>query len=210
MAKADILQEITSNIRNKTPENKIVYTDLAKILEDTVNEIPEAGSSNPTNPSGSGLGTIETLNTTIDATNLNFGGSNPNSIELIPAQAGKMIVVHSYAIIADITSTLQQSYSQVYLGYNLQASGYPEDITTIPVDNATRSFKISTGVNVDNNQFNNDDESILNAAIYLRGEDGVGYSGIAGTVNIQMSYSYIDFPLAPSSIVIGGGSTGDS
>lgn len=188
MAKSDILLAITNSIRNKTVDDKINYLEVAQILEDTVNQIPEdAGISN-------GISIQEFINVTLDAAELNFGGGNPESIELIPFVEGKMILVHSYMINWDISGTLQQSYSQVYLGYNLIASGYPQDITTIPVDNTGRGFKSTTGINVEKNSFGNDDESIINAPVYLRGEDGVGYSGIAGQVNIQLAYSYVDYP----------------
>lgn len=209
MAKSDILLNITDQVRNKDEDNKIDHLELAQILEDTVNEIPDGAAVN------NGITVQELLNVTIDASELNFGGANPPSIELIPFQEGKMIMIHSYFITYNITGTLEQSYSQVYLGYNLIASGYPQDITTIPVDNVTKGFKVSSGVDV-SKQFNNDDESIINAPIYLRGEDGIGYSGIAGEVNIQISYSYIDYPfpytvgVEPPATVISGGSDGAS
>ncbi len=139
------------------------------------------------------FGSKQVLEVAIDAADLNFDGSEASNIVIIPEQVGKIIIIHDYFVAYDIKTSVEQGYAGVYLGYDLIASGYPEDVLQIPVDQIRRGFKSSTG-NVLNSDFFNVDESPINAPLVLRGENGIGMSGISGNVEIKVSYSYVDFP----------------
>lgn len=126
---------------------------------------------------------------TLTDTELNaFDGSESSNITIVPAQAGQIIIVKNIVVERLLNTPVQQSYSNLFIGYDLQAFGYPLDLMTLDISQ-TNDLIISEGANVGFNQEGNLlDEQPINAPLVVRSTDGINLSGMTGEIHITVEY----------------------
>ncbi len=148
----------------------------------------EYADANYGNGGTSGFGKLETFEITLTNGDLLFGDTKPLT-ELIPARLNHVIVINRIAILGNITKGVEQSYANVFIAYN--KPGYNFELIEVKTDAGKQLQTNSTDWDLDNNLLDIA-QSPVSAAVVLKGPDGVGTSGLEGTVNVKIEYSYMD------------------
>jgi len=140
----------------------------------------------PTNTGGSGN---QKASIVLTDTELNsFDGTESSNIEIVPASPGQIVIVKNIIVERLLNTPVQQGYTNLFIGYDLIASGYPLDLMQIDI-NQTNDLIISEGSNVGFSQEGNLlDEQPINAPLVVRGSDGIGLSGMTGEIHITVEY----------------------
>ena len=141
--------------------------------------------------SGSGGGNTgnQRVTVTISDAQINFDGTDNTYIELIPAQAGHIIFVKSILIERLLTSPVQQSYVQAYVGYDLAISGSTLDLLSIQLDNTEDLITYENSISIFQQSSNFYDQPI-GVPLVIKGEDGIGMTGGAGDIHITIEFEY--------------------
>ncbi len=136
----------------------------------------------------------ETLSTIIDLSQIKFDGAENNHLELIPAKANQIILIHAYYVAYDITKAAAiEGFAQMTFEHE---GGSVSPLATIPVIQKGKSLLFSSSQSVQSNLFTNLQDTPIGKAFILKGFDGFKISGMAGKLLIKADYTYMDFPYA--------------
>lgn len=188
-------QNITTGGRIRTGGNALDFTERGNAGSATI-EANIVGSTKHTLQPKSGIiahldDIVGAQKASINVTGnqLNFDGTKASDIILVPAQTGKIILVKSIIIERLLTKPVEQSYASAYVGYSLEASGYPLNLTSINLSET--NDLISYESNIQFSQVgNNFDEQPIGVPLVIKGEDGIGMTGAEGNLHITIEYEY--------------------
>ena len=126
---------------------------------------------------------------TVSGSQLNFDGTKASNVILVPAQAGKIILVKSIVIERLLTKPVEQNYASAYVGYSLNASGYPLNLASINLSETNDLISYESNIQFSQTG-NNFDEQPIGVPLVLKGEDGTGMTGAEGNIHITVEYEY--------------------
>ncbi|CAL2081176.1 hypothetical protein [Tenacibaculum sp. 190524A05c] len=191
----NVARNITAGGRIRTGGNALDFTESGNAGSATIQADIIGSTIHTLQPKSGTIAHLEDIvgaqkvTATITGSQLNFDGTKATDVILVPAQKGKIILVKSLVIERLLTKPVEQGYASAYVGYSLNASGYPLNLASINLSETNDLISYESNIQFSQTG-NNFDEQPIGVPLVLKGEDGIGMTGAEGNIHITIEFEY--------------------